>query len=416
MSATARPSITVLMIMLFAASAQGGDWPQILGPNRDSRAVGEPDLAAAWPADGLKTLWSFDVGAGYAGPVVVGGKSFVYDRSGARERLTAISEQGEQLWQAEWPATYRSSMDPDSGPRCVPTVAGDRVLCYGAAGDLTAVSLADGKVLWSKPLRKELKADDGYFGAGSSPIVVGSVIIANIGGKLGGIVGVDLATGKVLWKATDYEASYASPIAVTIDGKPAAIVVTRLRTVLIDAMSGTVLSEINFGARGPTVNAATPLDLGKDRYFLTASYNIGAVLLERKEDKLTVLKKHGELLSSQYNSPVLVGTRVIGCDGREDFGPCKVKAFDPVSGEEFWQFDVPTTTHLIAVGTRVLALSSNGDLRLIDGTDSQGKVLAQVQLDPGVYRSLPAYSNRVLYVRRTSEPGRSGTLFALAIP
>ncbi len=141
---------------------------------------------------------------------------------------------GKAKWQATWPATYRSSMDPDSGPRAVPVVAGNKAICYGAAGDLVCVNLSDGKVDWNLPLRKQFKAEDGYFGAGCSPIVIGDTVVVNIGSKKAGIVGVSLSKGKVNWQATGYDASYASPIAVSVKNKPAVIVVTRLKTVLLD--------------------------------------------------------------------------------------------------------------------------------------------------------------------------------------
>ena len=41
----------------------------------------------------------------------------------------------------------------------------------------------------------------------------------NVGGDSGaGVVALNLETGKEAWRATDHDASYASPIAATIDG------------------------------------------------------------------------------------------------------------------------------------------------------------------------------------------------------
>ena len=49
----------------------------------------------------------------------------------------------------------------------------------------------------------------------------------NVGGKGAGVVAFDPATGKELWKATDDAASYSSPTAAEIDGKLAAVFLTR---------------------------------------------------------------------------------------------------------------------------------------------------------------------------------------------
>ncbi len=52
----------------------------------------------------------------------------------------------------------------------------------------------------------------GFFGAGSSPLVDDGGVIVEVGGKDGaGIVAFDAATGKVLWQATNDEASYGCP-------------------------------------------------------------------------------------------------------------------------------------------------------------------------------------------------------------
>ncbi len=45
----------------------GGDWPQILGPNRDGQAEGEAPLKTDWKADAPQVVWTEAIGSGYAG-------------------------------------------------------------------------------------------------------------------------------------------------------------------------------------------------------------------------------------------------------------------------------------------------------------------------------------------------------------
>src|SRR4029453_3393027 len=113
--------------LLVAASAWAGDWPQILGPDRNGKASGEK-LAAAWPTGGPKQLWSHKLGSGYAGPAVVGERVIVFHRTGDSETVEALdAKSGKPLWKASFAATYVSRIDPDDGPRCVPLVADNRV-------------------------------------------------------------------------------------------------------------------------------------------------------------------------------------------------------------------------------------------------------------------------------------------------
>ncbi len=68
----------ILMISLVALvtpnSQARGDWPQILGPNRDGQAITTSPLAVDWPAQ-LEPLWSFDLGSGYGGAAIRGAES-----------------------------------------------------------------------------------------------------------------------------------------------------------------------------------------------------------------------------------------------------------------------------------------------------------------------------------------------------
>jgi len=55
------------------------DWPQWLGPNRDS-VWRETGIVEKFPSAGPPILWRAPVGAGYAGPAVSKGKVYVADR------------------------------------------------------------------------------------------------------------------------------------------------------------------------------------------------------------------------------------------------------------------------------------------------------------------------------------------------
>lgn len=410
-----------IMVPAFNAEVRAGDWPQILGPQRDGHATLETPLAAGWDKASPKVIWRMPAGSGYSGAVIGSGQAFLFDRTADSERITAVDlKTGQQRWQTQWPATYVTSIDPDNGPRAVPIAVAGSVICYGAAGDLVCLNSASGKVVWQRPLRKEFDADDGYFGAGSSPLVIGDTVIVNVGGNKAGIVGIDLKTGKTRWQATEYSASYSSPVALTVDGKPAALVVTRLRTVLLDAATGEVWSEIDFGARGATVVAATPLPVGGNRYLLTASYDVGALLIKVDGKHIERLWKQADLLASQYNSPVLMGGIVIAVDGREDRDEMSLKGIDIDKPEVLWERPLPGPEHLIVAGNKLLELSIDGSLTLSDLENNKLRTAGSFtfpQSAPGRdhYRALPALADHVLIVRRTQDANHS-EFIALELP
>ena len=408
-----RVSIFVLMVFAITVNfAKAGDWPQVLGPNRDGQAIGETVNAWTEPPS-LK--WRVPCGAGYSGVAVVGQKVLLWHREGNTEQLDCLStKDGARLWRASFPATYRGGVDADRGPRCVPVIADKQVYVYGAAGDLHAVQLSDGRKLWSRELRADYEADDGYFGAGSTPLVLGELVIATVGGESGaGVVAVSTVDGTTQWTAVDEGAAYASPISVRLDNNPYVVAVLGLTTVLLEPASGKVVREFDFGRRGPTVNAATPL--AKDsQLFMTASYGIGCRMLDLSVSPPADLWKSSDVISSQYATPVRVGDWLYSINGREDMGEASLLCAKWSDGTLAWQKERFGVAHLIAVGDRVLAQATDGRLELFEASPEAFKSLAILNLPEGSYRSLPAISNGTFYCRRTTASD-AGELLAFEI-
>ena len=169
----------IVFAFLFSCTlvAGAGDWPQGLGPHRTGVALEEVTVKA-WPNSGPEKQWSHELGMGYAGPVVSGDHVVIFHRIESAERLEALHrETGKVVWSHDFKAFYKGGYNADQGPRSTPVIAGGNVYVYGAAGDLHAVKLDTGKVVWSRALNDDYQAPDGYFGAGSSPIVLGLSLI-----------------------------------------------------------------------------------------------------------------------------------------------------------------------------------------------------------------------------------------------
>jgi len=399
-----------LFAILLCRTATTGDWPQILGPNRDGQTAGE--TIAVWNKP-PEVRWKAPCGAGYAGAAVAGGNVFLWHRIGREELLDCLdAKDGKRLWRTGFEAVYRGGVDADQGPRCVPVVAGKRVFVYGAAGDLHAVNLSDGKPLWTRKLRTEYDAEDGYFGAGSTPIVVGQTLIAAIGGRNGAaVVALNVEDGKTRWTSADEDAAYASPVTMRIDGKTVVAAVMGLNTVLLDIETGEVMRRFAFGRRGPVVNAATPL-VDQSRLFVTASYGIGCRMVDLAPETPTDIWQSRDVISSQYASPVRSGDYLYAITGREDIGDAGLLCVRWADGKTSWTRPDFGTGHLIVGGDRVLAQLTGGRLDLFAADPTAYQPLATADLPPGSYRSLPAFSDGTLFCRRTIS-STEGELIAL---
>lgn len=386
-----------------AAPGLAGDWPQILGPQRNGAATKE-SLPDAWPAQGPATLWKYPVGQGYAGPAVMGKTVIVFHRVGEQERVEALQlETGKQLWKADFPTSYRGGIDPDHGPRCVPVVHAGTVYVYGAAGNLHAVDLATGKTKWSRELLADYRAEEGYFGAGSSPVVADDKLLVNVGGsRRGGIVAIDLASGRSVWAATDEGASYSSPVVTKLGDQSAAIFVTRLNCVAVAPATGDELFRFAFGKRGPTVNAATPLVVG-DQLFLTASYGIGAQLAQVGSKSARPIWANDESLSSQYATPVIRDGYLYGIHGREDIGRGELRCVRLNDGKVQWSQTDFGVAHLILAGDKLLAVHTDGNIALVRANPQKYQPLGEATIaKSATSRALPALASGRLLLRSNS--------------
>lgn len=418
----------VLGSLVFGQFAFGGDWPQVLGPNRDGHAQGE--TVVPWQGE-LQVRWRASCGAGYAGVAVADGRVFLWHRDDDREVLDCLkSSDGSRLWRQTFDAYYRGGVDPDTGPRCVPVVSGGKVIVHGAGGDLHAVAVADGTALWSRSLRGDYDADDGYFGAGSTPLVIpegaekvgelakkdgGGIVVVEVGGKSGaGIIALNLVDGKTLWKATESEAAYASPVLLTIAGKSVVAALMRFSLVVVDPKSGEIQTEVPFGRRGPTVNAATPIVEG-EQILLTASYGIGCKKYRLGIGASESLWSDDAVISSQYVTPVKIDDNLFAVTGREDMGTPALCCVDWKNGQQQWIKTDYGTAHLVAIGHYLLVQNVDGRVDLIAATADACRVLATSPLPAGTYRSLPAIANGLLFARRSQSP-RAGELLAIELP
>src|SRR5208283_1068722 len=67
------------LLLVCGDRGSAADWPQWLGPERDS-VWRESGILDKFPAEGPPVVWRTSIGAGYSGPVVAGGRVFVTDR------------------------------------------------------------------------------------------------------------------------------------------------------------------------------------------------------------------------------------------------------------------------------------------------------------------------------------------------
>ena len=403
-----RITVRVLIVMVagfllasLTSATRAADWPQILGPKRTG--ISTESIPHVLGKSGPPTVWKKSVGSGFAGVAVVGKRAVYFHRQQDKEIAVAVStDDGSEIWTRSFPTNFAPGFTPDGGPRCVPLISSDRVFLFGASGGLRCISLKDGSIIWQVETQRKFKSPDGFFGAGSTPVLDGDRLIVNVGSRNGaGVVAFHANDGKVLWKSTNEYASYSSPLVADIDGTRHALVISRMKMLSLDPTNGKVRFQFPFGKRGPTVNGASPVVFGNN-LLLTASYGIGAELHSLKDTGSKRVWQDG-FLSSQYATPIRVGDAIFAVNGRQDSGPksASLMCFDPRTKTVHWQKDNFDYGTLICAGDTLLFLTCGGELILVEANPKAYNEFARakvLQPSPSGYR-LPALSNGKLYVR-----------------
>lgn len=393
----------LLSWMLFAmcrSALPAADWPQILGPNRNGIADPQERIQKRWKGP-IPTAWSRPVGSGFAGLAVAEGRAILFHRQADEEVIECLDPAtGKVYWKDAHPTQFRPQYGSDDGPLCTPTITQGKVITYGAEGYLSCHDLQSGQLLWKRETHTDFQADTGYFGAGSSPLIVGDHVIVNVGGKRrsAGVVSFRLSDGETQWQKIADDASYSAPVMMEVADTPIAIVVTRLKCVGLEIAHGSELFEVPFGARGPTVNGASPVIVDQ-RIFLSSSYGVGALLGRFDFPTFQTEYAKEDFFSTQYATPIHWQGVFYGIDGRDDTGPADLKCFDPLKKKLLWSEQNFGYGTQILVDGALLFVKTNGELVLVDPVPEGYAELGRDPVFSGTTRALPALSNGLLYVR-----------------
>ena len=112
----------------------------------------------------------------------------------------------------------------------------------GPRGHLFAVSLADGRELWSHVLDGETESRQPDYGYATAPLVVGDVVVVQTGGPGGrSITAFDRRAGRRRWSVEDDAVNYQSPALAELGGQTQLVALNNKYLLGLDPASGEVL-------------------------------------------------------------------------------------------------------------------------------------------------------------------------------
>jgi outer membrane protein assembly factor BamB len=411
------------------ATRPGDDWSAFLGPRRNGISA-ERGFTFDWPATGPRIVWQAKLGTGYSAPAIARGRLYHFDRYGNEDRLICReAETGKEIWSVASPTGYDDMLGYNNGPRCSPVVDGNRVYTFSAEGRLRCVDATTGKQVWEIDTQNRFNVVRNFFGVGSTPLVWGDLVIANIGGSPPGgptdvyaargavqgngtgVVAFDKRTGEVVWKASNELASYSSPVAADINGRPWCFVYARGGLVGLDPRTGKV--DFEYPWRAPLLESAiasTPVVVG-DEVFLSESYAVGSSLLKVRPGGFDIVWKddrqtRDKSLLLHWNTPVYHEGFLYGSSGRHASN-AELRCIEWKTGKVRWSQPALGRASLTYADGHFICLAENGTIHVLRASPNAYEPVRSIELRDDADIDLltppawtaPVIARGLLYVR-----------------
>lgn len=379
-----------LLLAFFALAiipARAADWPQWRGPQRDGLSA-ETGLLAKWPEAGPKLLWQqTDLGGGYSTPAVVGDRIYLLGSSDLENEFVQAldaSADGKPLWQRRIGNVGEPKQRPAyPGARSTPTVDGDKLYVLGSDGDLACLDAASGDVVWTKNVRTDFGGKPGTWAYSESPLIDGDVVVCTPGGADATLVALNKLTGDVVWKAPiegGDEAAYSSVVISNAGGVKQYVQFLGGGVVGLDAATGQMLWRYDrtSAAKG-MANIPTPVV--DDDLVYTASGRVGGGLIHlnlpegaENERRFVVEEKYFD-----GNLPKAIGGAVLVDDYMYGTTSDALMCVEYATGDVKWSER--------AIGAASVCVADG--LLYLHGEDGQ---VALVEATPEEYRELGRFT------------------------
>jgi outer membrane protein assembly factor BamB len=391
----------VLAIVAISLHAQraAADWPQWRGPNRDGAAP----LAApqTWPERHTQK-WRVHDGTGYATPRVVGNRVYVFSRQGDNELMTAFdSDTGKQVWKNPgYPAPFTmmsATVQHGPGPKSTPVFFNGRLYSIGMTGTVTAWDANTGRQVWQKP--GDPKNVPMFTTHAFSPLVDRGLVVFHLGGGAGGaLTAFDVGTGAEKWSWKGDGPGYGSPVAADFAGTRQIVTITEKMLVGVDAATGTLLWQRPWVSPNAT-NSITPVVFGQTVIVSGNGDPTTAFTIAKKGNQWTAepVWQNADIPMRMTN-PVLRGGTLFGMSTRNSG---QYFAVDAKSGKTLWLSDGRQAGNAaIATADAVLlSLEDDGELVVARASQTAFEPLKRYKVADTATWTQPAYSGNRVFVK-----------------
>ena len=357
---------------------------------------------ASWP-EKLTQKWKVEAGLGYATPLIVGNRIYLFSRVGDNEVMSALDhETGKVIWRTGSPAAFEmhpAATKHNMGPKSTPVFADGKLFAIGMTGNVTAFDAATGKQLWQKPGSTPLPM---FTSHSFSPIVDRGLVIFHTGGHMAGaLTAFDVNTGAQKWSWAGDGPGYGSPVIAEFGGTRQLVTITQGKLVSLDPATGTLLWERPYVSANFT-NAVTPVVYGQT---VIVSGNGGptvayAVAKQNNQWDIKTAWENADIPYRLSNS-VLIGDTLFGLTSKNSGQYFSV---DAKTGKTLWSSEPRQAGNaaIVKAGNLAFSLEDDGDLIVFRNAPAGFEIVKKYTVAESETWTQPTLSGNRIFVKDVS--------------
>ncbi|MBW7990221.1 MAG: PQQ-binding-like beta-propeller repeat protein [Planctomycetes bacterium] len=392
-------TIISVAVVLFANSVvvHGADWPIYRGPQHNG-ITSETDWVADFPATGPTQLWKKSIGIGFSTMTISDGRVYAMGNSGKsgpnanQDTVFCFdANTGKEIWKH----TYSCPLEPkyyEGGTLSTPIVDGKVVYSISKMGHLFCLDAATGSVTWQKNMNKDLGFKLPTWHFSGSPLVVGNMLILNLGDAG---VALNKTNGNAIWDNGKGICGYATPVPYTMEGQKCVAIFGASHIMGVRISDGKLLWK-SFFENKHKVSAADPIIVGNE-VFVSNGYNYGCAKYKVNGSNVETLWKNKNM-RNQMNCSMYWKGYLYG------FDETKLTCLDFKDGSIKWtEGSLGKGALMMSADGRMIIISDKGELAIANADPEKFDIISRAQILPrSKCWTTPILANGKIYTRNAN--------------